>query len=36
MRDIENLPWAGYKEEDGHKRDGFIVFCTRLAECKPP
>ena len=31
---IENLPLADYKEDDGHHRDGFMVFCTRLAECK--
>ena len=29
----ENLPWPGY-EEDGHQRDGFMVFCMRLAEYK--
>ena len=36
MGEIENPPWAGYKEEDGHQTDGFMMFCTTLAECKPP
>ena len=32
MKDIEDLPWLSYKEEDGNQRDGFRQFFTRLAE----
>ena len=28
MGDIENPPWAGYKEEDGHRRD---LWCLHEA-----
>ena len=32
----EKRPWAVYIELDGHQRDGSMVFCTMLAECKTP
>ena len=28
---IENPPWVGYMEEDGHLGDGFMQFCMRFA-----
>ena len=34
MLDIEDPPWVAYRVVDGHQRDGFMLFCTRLAECK--
>ena len=34
MGGIEDLPWAAYKGEDGHDRDGFMLLCTRIADCK--
>ena len=30
--DIEDTPWAAYKEDDGHQKDGFMLFCMMLAE----
>ena len=34
MAEIEDPPWLSYKEEDGHQRDGFMQFFTRLANWK--
>ena len=34
QNDVENPSWAGHKEEDGHQRDGFMVFFMRLADYK--
>ena len=32
ITDTEDPPWLSYKEEDGHQRYEFMLFCMRLAK----